>query len=327
MQTGSIIPSEKAIYISIKTDVENSGLIDINSLARVLAALNTSFESLLQAEMNNRYHNPTSGLKKELKQLILESKLLIADFNFSDFRITIIPDLAASNFLYRKLNHLTELKEELFQLFRNTVFSTTIFTSGFAEQMSKKYNAKERIAIFTPVYEAIINQNNFIFYFGNEPSSVNNRWFNTDDKALLTNLMPELVKKTKEQVETYYQYVKTGEESDLFGKRSKYKKVLIKEALQHDLYPYQLQKLRVNRKNIVFSKQLSAAVTVKDGLYHISFPELQISEQNENRIDAEKAFDAALAALINRFEKGNWSSTDQKAQTLFLKLKELIADV
>lgn len=324
MQTSSIQP-KNAIYISLKTVAENQELVDINCLAQVLSALNTSFQSLLQAEMNIRYSNPASGLKKELKQLLSESKLLIADFDFSDFRLTIIPDLSTSNFPYRKLNQLPKLKSELFQLFRNTVFSTTIFTFDFAEQISKKYNAKERISIFTPVYEAVINQNNFIFYFGNNPDFINERWFNTDDKALLSQLMPELVKKTKEQVETYYQYVKTGEENDLFGKRSKYKKVLVKEVLQHDLYPYQLQKLRVNRKNVLFSRQLSAQVVVKDGLYHISLPELQISEKNENRVDAEKAFDAALAALINRFEKGNWS-TDQKSQTLFLKLKELIAE-
>lgn len=306
--------------------MKSQELVDINSLAKVLTALNTSFQSLLQAEMNIRYSNPASGLKKELKQFILESKLLIADFNFSHFTLTIVPDLSASKFLYRKLNQLPELKLELFELFKNTVFSTQIFTSDFAEQMSKKYNAKERIAIFSPIYEVIINQNEFTFYFGNELLMINNRWFNTDDKALLSNLMPELVKKTKEQVETYYQYVKTGEESDLFGKRSKYKKVMVKEVLQHDLYPYQLRKLRVNRKNVLFSRQLSAEVTVKDGLYHISFPELQISEKNENRMEAEKAFDAALAALINRFEKGNRSNTDQKTQALFFKLKELIAE-
>ncbi|RYY07778.1 MAG: hypothetical protein EOP43_02225 [Sphingobacteriaceae bacterium] len=324
MQTSFIQP-ENAIYISIKTVVKSQELVDINSLAKVLTALNASFQSLVQAEMNIRYSNPTSGLKKELKQLFSESRLLIADFDFNRFTLTIVPDLSVSKFAYRKLNQLPELKPELFELFSNTVFNTTVFTSAFAEQISKKYNAKERIAIFTPVYEAIINQNDFVFYFGNEPSLINNRWFNTDDKELLTNLIPEQIKKTKEQVETYYQYVKTGEESDLFGKRSKYKKVLIKEALQHDLYPYQLQKLRVNRKNVLFSKQLSAAVAVKDGLYQISFPELQISEKNENRIEAEKAFDAALAVLISRFEKGNWS-TDQKTQTLFLKLKELIAE-
>jgi hypothetical protein len=326
VQTGSIISTGNTFYISIKTDLKSQKMIDINSLASVLSALNTSFQGLLQAEMNNRYSHPASTVKKEIKQLLLESKLLIADFDFDNFALKIVPDLSASNFPYRNLKPVLELKEALFQAFKNAVFSTTIFTSEFVEQISKKYNAKERIAIFTPIYEAIINQNNFVFYFGNEPTSVNKSWLNTDDQVLLSGLMPEMAKKTKEQVETYYQYVKTGEENDLFGKRSKYKKVLIKETLKHDLYPYQLQKLRVNKKNVLFSRQLSAEVTVKDGLYQISLPELQISEKNENRIDAEKAFDAALAALINRFEKGNWSHTDQKAQTLFLKLKELIAE-
>jgi hypothetical protein len=326
VQTSSINLTENTLYISIKTDRKSERMVDINSLSSILVALNTSFQSLLLAEMNNRYSRPTSAVKKEIKQLLQESRLLIAGFDFSNFAFKIVPDLSDSNFPYRNLNPLPELKSELFQVFKDAVFSTAIFTSDFVEKIAKKYNAKERIAIFTPIYGAIINQNNFTFYFGDKPTAINKNWLNTEDKVLLSKLLPELVKKTKEQVETYYQYVKTGEENDLFGKRSNYKRVLVKETLKHDLYPYQLQKLRVNQKNIVFSRQLSAEVSVKDGLYQISLPELQISEKNENRIDAEKAFDATLAALINRYEKGNWSRTDQKAQTLFLKLKELIAD-
>ena len=318
---------EKALYFRIEINSEQARMIDTGSLVKVLNAINASFQGFMEAEIYSQYVDRASVVKKETKQLILETKLWIADFDFAAFTLTIIPDLSPSTYPYRVLNNPSKLKEELFLLFKDAVFSTDIFSSANVEQIGKKYKAKERIGIFKSIYDDIINQDNFIFYYGSNKAAVNKRWFKTEDKELLSCLIPERVKKAKKDVETYYQYVKTGEENDLFGKRSKYKKVLVKETVKHDVYPYQLQKLRIDQKEVLFSRQLSAAVTVEDNLYCIALAELNISVKNEHRADAEAAFDADLAALIVRFEKGGRSSVNQKEKMVFLKLQEIIADV
>lgn len=326
MQTSKPKINIKPLYISIKPAAV-AAMVDTGSLVKVLNVLNASFEGIILAELTNRYHDQAAVLKKEIKLLLPETKLLIADFEFSSFTLAIAVDLSPAKNKYRVLTHLPALKEELFGLFRDTVFTADLFSAEYVDSITQQYSPKQRIGIFKSIYDDLINQDDFVFYFGNNKQKVDQRWFKTDDQAILSSLIPEPVKTIKGEVETYYQYVKTGEENDLFGKRAKYKKVLMKENGQHDVYPYQLQKLRVNGKNVVFSRQLTATVSFKNELYQITLPELQISVQDERRENAEKAFDADLAALIIRFEKGNWNSADPKAGALFLKLKEFIAEL
>lgn len=316
---------KQAVYIRIELQPAQEG-IEASSLAKILNALNASFISLAEAEIQNQYSNQTSALKKETKLFLASTKLIITDFDFARLTFALAPDFSPANYPFKTLTNFMALKEACFALFKDAVFTTHFFSIGFVEKMAEKYNPKQRIGIFKPIYDELINQEDFVVYFGDNLTSTLEKWFKTDDQALLTKLMPETVKKAKEAIETYYQLVKTGEENDLFGKRSTYKKMLITENARQDIYPYQVKKVKVDQKVIFLSRRLSAEVLVNDGLYQISLPELQINVTEKQRTDAEKAFDAALAQLIDRYNKGNWNSTDQKSRTVFVKLKELLTE-
>ena len=317
---------KQAVYIRIKLQPAQEGMIGASTLAKVLNALNTSFVNLAEAEIQNRYSNPTSALKKETKLFLSATKLIITDFDFARLTFGLAPDLSPVNYPFKTLTNFIPLKEACFALFADTVFTTHFFSVGFVEKMAERYSPKQRVHIFKPVYDELINQENFTVYFGDSITSTSEKWFKTDDQELLTKLMPEAVKKAKEAVETYFQLVKTGEENDLFGKRSTYKKVLVTETARQDVYPYQVKKVKVDKKVVFLSRQLSAEVLVKDGFYQISLPELQIKVTEKQRSDAEKAFDAALIQLIGQYNKGNWDISDQKSKTVLLKLKELLTE-
>jgi len=280
---------ERVLYIRIEPNAAVPKALNIKILSKILNALDTSFESFIQIEIAKRYLSPKPALKKEIKQLFSETILSITDFDFGRFTLAIAVDDVLENG-YRVLKNPSALKEELFALYQNTVFSTDLLNADYVKASIQKYSPKERIRIFQPVYDNLINQNDFNLYFGNSKTAVSQSWLKTDDKELVSSLLPEPVKKAKGELETYYQYVKTGEENDLFGKRSKYKKVLVKETAAPDLYPYQLQKIKVNGKEVSFTRQLTATVSINHNQYHISLPELQIKVQNESRADAEKAF-------------------------------------
>ena len=318
--------AKQAVYIRIELQPAQEKMIGAGTLAKILDAVETSFASLAEAEIQNRYSNQTSALKKDTKLFLAATKLMVVDFDFARMTFALVPDLSPNNYPFKVLTNFMALKEACFALFADTVFTDAFFDANVVEKMAEKYSAKQRINIFKPVYDELINQENFTIYFGDGVTSTSKKWLKTDDQALLTKLMPEVVKKAKEAVEAYYQLVKTGEEKDLFGKRSTYKKVLVTETARQDVYPYQVKKVKVDQQVVFLSRQLSAEVRVKDGFYQISLPELQISVTEKQRADAEKAFDAALAQLISRYNKGNWNSTDQKSKTVLLKLKELLAE-
>ncbi|WP_299289982.1 hypothetical protein [uncultured Mucilaginibacter sp.] len=316
----------QAVYIRIELQPAQEKVIGAGALAKILNALETSFVNLAEAEIQNRYSEQTSALKKETKLFLAATKLWMTDFDFARMTFALAPDLSPANYPFKTLTNFMALKEACFALFADTVFTDAFFSSDTVEKMAERYSAKQRINIFKPIYDELINQENFTVYFGDSPTSTSKKWLKTDDQELLTKLMLEAVKKAKEAIETYYQLVKTGEENDLFGKRSTYKKVLVTETARQDVYPYQVKKVKVDQKVVFLSRQLSAEVRVKDGFYQISLPELQISVTEKQRADAEKAFDTSLAQLINQYNKGNWNSSDQKSKTVLLKLKELLAE-
>lgn len=305
---------QNLLYLRIETDDEP----DTKVLAALLNALNPSFQSFILAELYFRNSNVKSSLKKEINIFTADCNLLIHDFQSEFQSLTLAVGINAINGQYRFLKNPAELKEELFDLYVDTVFSTDLFSPAFVKKIAARYNAKQRIEIFKPFADLTEKQQMHLF-FGREENTVNFCWKPADDLSLMSSLIPEAVKLPKEPVESYYQYIKTGEENDLFGKRSKYEKVLIKENTKHDLYPYQLQKITVKGKKYTFGKQLSATVSVKNNFYEISLPKLLLSVKHETRTGAEKAFDAALAALIVQLEK------DQSPKNLNLvKLKSLL---
>ncbi|RYE29631.1 MAG: hypothetical protein EOP42_13935 [Sphingobacteriaceae bacterium] len=305
---------QNLLYLRIETDAEP----DTKVLAALLNALNPSFQSFIQAELYFRNSEIKSSLKKEINAFTAECSLLIRNFQSDVNKLTIAVDIDALNRQFRQLKNPAELKAELFDLYADTVFSTELFSPAFIQKLAARYNAKQRIEIFKP-FTDLTEKQQFRLFSGREANTVNFCWKPTDDLSLMSSLIPEAVKLPKEPVETYYQYIKTGEENDLFGKRSKYEKVLIKENPKHDLYPYQLQKITVKGKKYTFGKQLSATVSVKNSFYEIGLPDLLLSVQHENRAGAEKAFDAALSVLITQLEK------DQSPKNLNLvKLKGLL---
>jgi len=163
-------------------------------------------------------------------------------------------------------------------------------------------------------------------FFAVGKGSVFETWLPPNDEETRSSLIPEAVKKAGEQGETYYQYIKTGEVNDLFGKRPKYEKVLIKENAKHDVYPYHLQKIKVKGKTYRFSHTLAASVWVENGLYQIALPELQLSASHPDRAGAEKDFDTALARLIGLLEKENSSNADVKTKSALFRLKDLLVE-
>lgn len=306
---------ESVLYL--KVIPANQVQTDTKMLANLLNAVNFSFESFVQAELISRNSTIKPALKKENNLFVAECRLLVQNIQVNDFTIVLQINTSEEN-RYKAIKNVPELKQELFDLFVNTVFSPDLFTADFIKILSERYSAKERISIFKTIIE-LVDQQSFHLSFGTAAATVNHDWPGKNDPVLRSSLIPEAIKSPKEQVETYYQYIKTGEENDLFGKRSRYEKVLIKENPKHDLYPYQLQKITVKGKKYTFNKQLSATVFVKNNFYEIGLPELLLNVKHETRSGAEKAFDAALATLIVQLEK----EQAQKSPNV-IKLKELL---
>ena len=307
-------PPGNLLYLRIESDTGP----DTKVLAGVLSALNLSFHSFILAELYFRNSEVKASLKKEINVFAAECSLPIHDLKLCNQSLTLAVGINALNGQYRLLKNAALLKEELFTLFVDTVFSPEIFNPDVIRKLSARYNAKQRIEIFKP-FADLTERLQLHLYFGKAASSLHLFW-QWADLSLKSSLIPEAVKLPKEPVETYYQYIKTGEENDLFGKRPKYEKVLIKENPKHDLYPYQLQKAVAKGKKYTFNRQLSATVSVKNNFYEISLPELLLSVKHETRSGAEKAFDAALAALILQLEK-----TDRQPEKAnLIKLKSIL---
>ena len=294
-------------------------------LARVLTALNSALESFLLAELLGNHSHPKPALKKEIGRFVAGTQLLLVDVNLEHFIFTFELAPTEQGPAFHLLKNIAGLSQQLFALFIEAIFTNQLFSEVHVNLLCKKYPAKERIQIFKPIYDHLINPGQkYQVLFAVEKEGLFQTWPFPEDMEIWSVLIPEVVKNKGEQGESYYQYLKTGEVNDLFGKRSKYEKVLIKEDIRHDVYPYQIQKISIKGKTYRFSHTLTAAVTVKDGQYRIALPELQLSVSHSGRAGAEKEFDSALARIVSQLEKAD-SSMDAKTRSAIAKLKELLS--
>ncbi len=77
-----------ALYFKLETGPKYGGAIDIETLSKVLKAVNTSFQNYFDAELRNIYQQQgkiTARVDREIRILKEEASLLIVDLKFCSF--------------------------------------------------------------------------------------------------------------------------------------------------------------------------------------------------------------------------------------------------
>lgn len=178
-----------ALYFKLETGPAYGGAIDIETLAKVLKAVNTSFQNYFDAELRTIYQQHgkiTARVDKEIRALKEEAGLLVVDLKFASFEAAISPNSITSSSLFTYLEEPTRLKREIFKSYEDEVFYSNLNDLKTLNRFEKRFSKEERVGIFKPLEETVFNPTRYSFKYGKS--------FN-DLKRSFKAISPEVEKK------------------------------------------------------------------------------------------------------------------------------------
>lgn len=317
-----------ALYFKLDVGPKYGGAIDVDSLAKVLKAVSTSFHNYFDAELRNIFQEKgkiTAQVEKEINAMQEEARLLIVDLKFASFEAAVASDTVTSA-PYAHIQQPLNTKKRIFKSFESDVFFTNLNDPKSIERLKKKFAREELNGIFKPLDETVFNSTRYSFRYGKSFDSLN-RSFNS--------LRPESKKKlisppAKPQItEQYYKayFINEGE-LDLFG-RPRIKKLLATEKLPEPTYPLQFSSIKDEGTEIILNQPLTADVSYdkEEETFFVSFPPLNILVWDKEREDADAAFKFAFISLVQNLYNEDDEKLTEKAKTVKQVLTSMIREI
>jgi hypothetical protein len=322
---------EKSLYIKLSSNDKFGGAVDIESLSKALISLNLSYKNFLKIELEHKQNGPTTAkFKNELKILVDESQLLIVDLDFASFGAAVTPN-TVTHITYSSFRDIKKIKEESFGDYIADVIEGDFNNASFLSKISDKYSPEERNSIYRPIYDNIINQKSFTFYYGSNRLTAKKKIIKPSSAESLHKLIPPTLKDPKEEVlneeKMYAIYVTSSNENDLFGKKPKYTKVLATEKLDYAVYPYQFSLIEYDGTTILFKEQINSHVSFDEGLFHITLERFNVHAWGETRKEAEEAFDFSFCSIIENIYLEKDELLTKKALDIKIDLYSIIKEV
>jgi len=319
-----------ALYFKLETGPKFGGAIDIDTLTKVLKALNTSFQNYFDAELRNVYSQEgkiTQKVNKEIKVLQDEARLLVVDLKFESFEAGLAPNTVTTLGAFTYLKEPLKLKKQLFKSYEREVFYSDLNNSQTVQSLERRFSKEERASIFRPLEETVFKPAGYSFRYGKSFDDLKKQFKQitpeVEDKLIPPSVKPHLPDAT------YKIYVRTEGDIDLFGARPRYKKLLATEKLEHDDYPLQVHVIKYDDVEVQLKQPITAEVRYdeEEQLYYISYPELNINVWGKEREEADEAFYFTFVSLIRSIYNEDDSKLTRKAIELKEKLNEMINQV
>ncbi|MFC0513843.1 hypothetical protein ACFFGT_06520 [Mucilaginibacter angelicae] len=292
---------DDSIYIKLQSDEKFGGAVDVDSLIKALNSLNQSYKNYLSIELskNDNVKSTTKKGKKELSNFIADSQLLIVDLDFASFGAAITPNIITTH-PYSTIKDSLNLKKQSFRDYKNDVFYADYTDDLFLQRITAKYTEEERVEIYKPIIDNLIDTEKFKFFFGSNKKHLKRMSKNVLKNKTLDKLVPKVLleKNVTKDEDMYIIYVTSSDEMDLFGKKPKFSKILATTKLETPVYPYQLHEIRIDKTVYTFQKTLSANVSFEDEIFFIEYPDLNIEVWGDSRPEAEDAFNFAFQSII-----------------------------
>lgn len=320
-----------ALYFKLETGPTYGGAIDIETLAKVLKSVNTSFQNYFDAELRNIYQENngkiTARVDKEIKALKEEAGLLIVDLKFASFEAAISPNSITSSSMFSYLQEPAKLKKKLFKSYEDEIFYSDLNDAKTIDKFERKFSREERVGIFKPLEETVFHPIRYSFKYGRSFTDLK-RSFKPIKPEVEKKLIPPSVKQPAQE-RLYKLYVVSDGEMDLFGARPKIKKMLATEEMERPDYPLQLFKVRHDNIEVILKEAITANVSYdeEEKLFYISYPDLNILVWGKDRDEADEAFQFNFISLIQTIYNEDNSNLTNKAQSIKRKLSSLIDQI
>ena len=291
----------RQIAFEVTIDPNNSlHAASAEDVIKVLSAYIASFKSYLEIKLQSENRSD-----EDVKDVVKNTKLLVVDTDFNSYHSS----LAA-------YNPSVPATIAVFDKYKTDILDADMDNYSDMLRLRNSYTKEELNAIYNPIFLALSN--------------------NYSLKVKANNGIERKVKKPKKEFATYFKPIKTKvktEDTDkIFQifvqspdlKNISTKDIIYSSELLHETYPYTLDRIFYNNKQIFLHDTITCDVEYIDGLYFISYNDLKIEAWGESRKEAENAFDFTFYSLVLNFAEEEDVKLTHDAIVLKDKLNTMI---
>jgi hypothetical protein len=318
-----------AIKLQIEPLLTVEHAAKVNTIIKVLQDFNKSYTNYFEIEFSkNESFQKIVASKPHVFEAIKEDlELLAVDVNFGSFEISISPNLASRQITLFN-DEVEHWKKEKYLDYKENIVYADYDSSGYINELTKKYTDDERHKIFQPLFSSVGDGKNYRLNLKNNKGNV--------QKVLYLpkkELLPIYVAKPEKRLsisdeKTIMAFMKIKkEDGEVNLKKSAIKKVYYLEELEHDTYPYKPDIIKIDDTVILLKEKLGCEVEFTDDLYYIKYSPLDICVWGNTREEAEEAFNFSFNTLYEDFAKEHDKNLTVKAKDLKIKINLLIDKV
>lgn len=291
----------REIAFEVTIDPKNSiHAATAEDVVKVLKAYIASYKAFLSIKLKTKLNSD-----EEVNDIISKTQLLVVDSNFNSYHSC----LASYN------PHSTTVLS-IFNEYKSDILETDMDSYSDMLRLRNSFSKEELNSIYSPIFSALsIRYNlNVKSNKGIERKVIKPR------KEFATYFKPHKVNVKKEDTDKIFQIF--VQSPDL--KNISTKDIIYSSELLHETYPYTLDKISFDEKQILLHDTIDCNVEYVDELYFISYKDLKIEAWGESRKDAEEAFDFTFYSLVINFANEEDAKLTDDAIVLKNKLNTMI---
>ncbi|TLX24672.1 hypothetical protein FE904_14970 [Chryseobacterium indologenes] len=270
-------------------------------VVKVLNAYISSYKAYLEIKLKSENNS-----EEDIKETIKNTKLLVVNTEFNSYHNSLAP--------YNP-NDTSILP--VFQGYKKDILSVDVDDYSEIRKLRNEFTKEELFSIYNPIFSAI--SNNYRLKVKTEKDLVKEVKKPTKNFATYFKPPKEKQRKQENNDKLFQLFVHSP---DL--KNISQKDIIYSSELEHETYPYTLDRLDFNDKTIYLNDIITCYVEFVDDLYFISYPDLNIEAWGSSRSEALAAFDFTFYSLVINYVDEIDENLTNDAIDLKNKLKTMI---
>lgn len=270
-------------------------------VVQVLNAYIASFKSYLEIKLKSDSKTPD-----EIGEILKDAKLMVVDTDFNSFHSSLVG-----------YNPVNNQPIPFFDNYKSEIIESNLDSYQDVLELRNNYTKEELRSIYNPIFSA--TSKNYSLKI--KTNRISEKKVNKPRKEFETYFKPKRISSEilPEENKLYSVIVQTPDLNSISTKN-----IIYSSELEHETYPLILDRIEFADRKILLHDNILCNVTYEDGLYFISYKDLNIEVWGETRVKAEEAFKFTFYSLIINYAEEDDNRLTDDAIHLKNKLVTMI---
>lgn len=297
---------------------------DLKTVTNFLNHLLESYSNYLNIEIQKdadiqKKMQSVKGFKESVKK---DMALVIVDLKYSSFDVAFCPNLDKDLSMFP--SRYSEWKKQIFEYFRDNIFSANLDNIEYIKNIREKYTKDERDKIFRPLIKAFRSPHKILVKTPKIADPIYLQPPHRDNEYVYIPISRE---KQKEENSTFVNaLLKVSKTGEIIDKKS-IENIISVTPISEDLQPYNTTEIAYEEYSFIFKHEFIAICRKEGDYYFFEYDDLNISVWGETREEAIDAFNFTFYATYLNYGIESDDKLSHGARKLKSKIINLIKEV